>query len=305
MTQEGIDPHRRLAHAAILYAVCLLSVATPLLGQQDPPTAQPRAETQETAEASAADPSFLYARFKVGAGFFASFFNTQLRVDSEELGVGTEIDLEDDLGFSTRKFDFRGGGYWRLGVRHRITFGYFSLARNSTKVIEEEIQFGDDVFEVDTEVEAQFSSAVPSLGYKFSFIAHPKVEASVGIGLSAQITKTSLSAVGSVDGEDIDAQSEQKNVTLPIANFNVGATWNPIQRFLVSGFVGGLYVKISDIEASVGTASVNAEYYFLRNLGVGAGYSYVKLGAENTSGNTIDVTYRYSGILVYAIGAFF
>ena len=267
--------------------------------------AQQPPEADRQSAQSAEDPGILYPRFKVAAGFFASFFNTQLRLDSEELGIGTEIDLEDDLGFSTRKFDFRGGGYWRLGVRHRITFGYFSLARRSTKVIDEEIQFGDDVFEVDTEVEAEFSSAIPSLGYKFSFIASRKVEASVGIGLSAQVTRTSLSAVGSVNGGDLDAQSEQKNVTLPIANFNLGATWSPIPRFLVGGTVGGLYVKISDIEASVVTAGINAEYYLLRNLGFGAGYNYVKLGAENTSGNTIDVTYRYSGLLVYAIGAFF
>jgi hypothetical protein len=252
----------------------------------------------------------LYPRFKIAAGFFASFFNTQLRVDSEELGMGTEIDLEDDLGFSTSKFDLRGGGYYRLGVRHRITFGYFALSRNSTTTIDTTIRFGDDEFEVGAEVEAEFNTGIPSLGYKFSFIANRKVEASVGIGLSAQITRTALYAAGSINGEDAalceqEEDCETKNVTLPIANFNVGANWNPISRLQVGGFVGGLYVKISDIEASIGTAGINAEYFLLRNLGFGAGYNYVKLGATNTSGNTIDVSYRYSGLLIYAVGAFF
>ena len=71
------------------------------------------------------------------------------------------------------------------------------------------------------------------------------------------------------------------------------------------GLIGGLYVKISDVEASVGTAGIAADYFFLRNLGVGAGYSYVKLGAKNTTGNTIDLTYSYSGLLVYVVAGFF
>lgn len=296
---------RRTGLGSILAVVLLLVLVPSALAQEEQPT-----ESDQASAESADEQGMLYQRFKVGAGFFAAFFNTTLRVDSEDLGVGTEIDLEEDLGFSSKKFDFRGFGYYRLGKRHRITFGYFSLVRNSAATIDTTIRFGEDEFEVGAEVEAEFSTRIPSLGYRFSFIANRKIEAAVGIGLSAQITKTALYAAGSINGEgaalcEQEEDCETKNVTLPIANFNLSANWNPIPRLMILGSMGGLYVKVSDIQASVGNAGIAADYYFLRNLGVGAGYTYVKLGAKNTSGNTIDVTYRYSGLLVYVVGAFF
>lgn len=289
---------RVLGRGSILAAIGLLSMIPPALAQDEQP-----AEVDQPSVESGDEQGMLYQRFKIGAGAFAAFFNTSLRVDSEELGIGTEIDLEDDLGFDSSKFDFRGFGYYRLGKRHRITFGYFSLARSSVASTDGPIQFGDQVFE--GAVKATFSTAIPSLGYRFSFIANPKVEAAVGIGLSAQITKTGISAIVSIDDEEFLGQDEDSNVTLPIANLNLSASWNPITRLILSGSMGGLYVKISDIQASVGQAAIGADYYFLRNLGVGAAYSYVKLGAKNTSGNTIDISYRYSGLLIYATGAFF
>jgi hypothetical protein len=273
-------------------AAFVLCLARPALAQQ-----QPGPET-------AAGPSVLYPRLFIGLGGFVAFFDTNLRVDSEELGIGTEIDLEKDLGFNNRKLDFRGLGYYRLGRRHRLTFGYFTMSRNSTATIDEDIQFGDTVFPIDTDVEAYFRTSFANLGYRFSFLAHDKVEAAVGLALSAMITRSGISAVGSVGEEPVDVGQETKDVTLPIANLNLGATWNPVSRLVIAASAGGLYVKVSDVEASVGEIFAGANYYLLRNLGIGVGYNWVKLGAEKTSGTSVDVTYRYSGLLVYAIGAF-
>ncbi len=278
-----------------LVAACPFGLATPALAQDQPST---KAET-------AAEPSVLYPRLFVGLGGFVAFFDTNLRVDSDELGLGTEIDLENDLGFNTRKLDFRGLGYYRLGKRHRITFGYFSMSRNSSKTIDRDIQFGDEIFPVDTEVEAYFRTSFANLGYRYSFLAHEKVEAAAGLALSAMFTRSGISAVGSVGEDPVDLAQETQDVTLPIANLNLGASWSPIPRLVIAGSAGGLYVKISDVQASVGEIFGGVNYYLLRNLGVGVGYNWVKLGAEKESDNSVDVTYRYSGLLVNVVGAVF
>lgn len=269
-------------------ALSLLAIPTAASAQEAP--SQPGQET-----------NMLYPRFRLGVGAFASFFNTTLRLDSEELGIGTEIDLEDDLGFDTKKFDFRTSGYLRLGRRHRIAFGYFNLTRSSNRVIDEDIQFGDEIFPVDTEVNADFKTEFVLLGYRFSFLARQKVEVAAALGMSAMFTKSGISAVGTIGDEDVDAVSERRSATFPVATLGLDATWAPLSRLNVRGAIGGLYVKISSVRASVGNANLDVEYFLTRNFGLGIGYAYTRLGVEETEDPSLEITYRYSGLLLYGV----
>ena len=55
----------------------------------------------------------------VGGAFFPAF-DTDLRVDNTNLGMGNEIDLQDDLGFSDTQTTGYVSGWWRFAPRHRI-----------------------------------------------------------------------------------------------------------------------------------------------------------------------------------------
>ncbi len=267
------------------------------------PSAMAQDEGAEEAreESASEEPNRLYPRFQISAGTFATFFGTTLRLDGED--IGTEIDLEDDLGFDTRKVDLRTDGFLRLGRRHRIRFGYFLMSRKSRQVIDERIVFGDEVFDVDTEINANFKTEFVTAGYSFSFLARRKVEVAAALGLAAMFTSTGIAAVGMIDEENIDAQSERKSATFPVATLGFDVSWAPISRLIVRGKVGGLYVKISDIRAAVGNVGLSADYFFTRAFGAGAGFAWTKLGVEKVGDQTLDVTYRYSGLLLYGVVA--
>ncbi len=268
-----------------------------LVGIVPPAMAQDEAREEEVPE----EPNRLYPRFRISAGAFATFFGTTLRLDGEN--IGTEIDLEDDLGFDTNKFDFRTDGFLRLGRRHRISFGYFLMSRKSRQVIDERIAFGDEVFDVDTEINADFKTEFVTAGYSFSFLARRKIEIAAALGLAAMFTSTGIEAVGTIDGEDIGAQREEQSATFPIATLGFDVSWAPISRLIVRGKAGGLYVKISDIRASVGDVGLSVDYFFTRAFGAGAGFEWTKLGVEKVGDRTLDVTYRFSGLLLYGVVA--
>lgn len=252
------------------------------------------------------EPNQLYQRFRVEVGAFASFFNTNIRLDSERLpGDGTEIDLEEDLGFDTKKFDFRAGGYLRLGKRHRIRYGYFSLSRSSNAVLDTAIVFGEEVFPVDAEVNADFKTQFAMLGYSFSFLAREKIEVGIGLGLSAMFTKTGIAAAGSVGDTAFVGGEERTSATFPVGSLGLDVNWAPLSRMIVSGRVGGLYVSVSTITASVGDANVGAEYFFTRGFGAGLRFAYTKLRVEETADPLLKVTYRYSGLQIYGVFALF
>jgi hypothetical protein len=275
----------------------LAGIVPPAMAQDE--GAEEAREEEAPQQEAPEEPSRLYPRFRISAGTFGAFFGTTLRLDGEN--IGTEIDLEDDLGFDTKKFDLRTDGYLRLGRRHRIRFGYFNLSRNSRRVIDERIEFGGEIFEIDTEITADFKTEFVTAGYSFSFLARRKVEVAAALGLAAMFTKTGIAAVGTIGDQDIDAKSERKSATFPVATLGLDVSWAPISRLIVHGKVGGLYVKISDIRASVGDIRLSADYFFTRAFGAGAGFAWTKLGVESVGDRTLEVTYRYSGLLLYGV----
>jgi len=292
---------RHRTFKTLLAGALLVSVVPPAMAQ-DEGAEEAREEAEEAREEEAPEePNRLYPRFRISAGAFATFFGTTLRLDGEN--IGTDIRLEDDLGFDTRKFDFRTDGFLRLGRRHRIKFGYFLLSRKSRKVINERIEFGDDVFDVDTEITADFRTEFVTAGYSFSFLARRKIEIAAALGLAAMFTSTGIEAVGTINGGDIGEQRESKSATFPVATLGFDVSWAPISRLIVRGKAGGLKVNISDIEASVGDWGLAVDYFFTRAFGAGAGFNWSKLGVEKTGDRTLDLTYRYSGLLLYGVVA--
>ncbi|UUW08221.1 hypothetical protein NLG42_19190 [Flavobacterium plurextorum] len=82
-------------------------------------------------------------RFKVTAGAFFPVNNTQIEVGTNNGNRATEIDLEDDLGFSKSSSSFMGTFDWRISRRSRLGFEFFSLNRSSSKTLQKDINFGD------------------------------------------------------------------------------------------------------------------------------------------------------------------
>ena len=95
-------------------------------------------------------------RFKISAGAFFPVNNTQIQVGSNNGNHGTEIDLENDLGFSKSSTSFVGTFDWRISRRSRLGFEFFALDRSSSKTLQREINFGEHTYEINTKVSAFF-----------------------------------------------------------------------------------------------------------------------------------------------------
>ncbi len=172
-------------------------------------------------------------------------------------------------------------------------------------MLSEDIEFGDEIFPVDAVVDAEFRTQFAGLGYSFSFLAREKVEVGIGLALNAMFTKTGIAVVGSVGDDPIDQVEERTSVTFPTGSLGFDVNWAPLSRMIVRGRVGGLYVSVSTIKASVGDANVGVEYFFTRGFGVGAGYTYTKLRVKETEDPQLEITYRYSGLIVHGVFALF
>ena len=122
------------------------------------------------APASVLAQSGLDDRFSISLGAFITDRDTDTRLDSDVLGKGTVIDFEDDLGLDSSDTVFRIDGHYRFGQKHRINFSVFDLSRDSSTTVQREIQFGDEVFSINTVIKADFDLNIYQLAYTYSFL---------------------------------------------------------------------------------------------------------------------------------------
>ncbi|MGI9305198.1 MAG: hypothetical protein ACR2RB_21210, partial [Gammaproteobacteria bacterium] len=119
-------------------------------------------------------------RFSLSLGAqIISDFETEARVDSG-ITRGTEIDFEDTFGLDESGTFFRLDGQYRFAERHRINFSFYDLTRDASAVINQNIQFEDDLFLASSRVESELDTRI----FKFSYGISPFVTDNADLGLT-------------------------------------------------------------------------------------------------------------------------
>lgn len=232
-------------------------------------------------------------RFGVRLGSFITDRNTATRLDSDALGPGTDLDLEDDLGLETSQTVFRVDAYVRLGERHRLDFSYFDLSRDASKTIVRQIQFGDEVFNIDAEVDADFEQTIIKAAYTYSLFRSPEGFLGVTAGLFVMDIKASLSQVSL-------GQTEAQDVTAPLPVIGLRGAYSLSERWALRGSAEIFALEYDDVDGQLVDFLAGVEYQVTDAVTVGLAYNDttfdVDVGQSDFSG---AVDWQYSGALLY------
>ena len=82
-------------------------------------------------------------KFKLSIGGFFSTIDSKLKINSKVTGMGTDIDIESDLGFDEDVSLGRIEGYWRFAKKHRLYLEYYGFDRDALHTLEKEIIIND------------------------------------------------------------------------------------------------------------------------------------------------------------------
>lgn len=234
-------------------------------------------------------------RFDISAGYLFSVSDTSFRLDSQELGEGTTLDLEDDLGFKSTDSIIKGAMGYRFGStgRHRVDLAVYRLVRTSRITIDEEIQFGDEIFNIHADISGRFGTNVYKANYSYMFLKGDRTEMGASIGafvadLSASIT-------------DLDSdvtEGESYTAPLPTLGLNASHALTDRLRLVAAGDV--FFIDTKKYDGTLLDLRAGFEYRLTRWLDLGVNYNYLEMDlGVDTSSTSLEASWKVHGVFSY------
>lgn len=194
--------------------------------------------------------------------------------------AGTEVDLEDDLGYGDA--ESVGGFDGVIGSNHQLAFSYLDFGFSASKRIARDIMFDGQYFPQGFRVDSDFDATLWRIAYRF-VSGSDEIQGGFLIGLQF------ASADAKATAAEVIHASQSADFVLPV----IGGLleWRP-NSYL--GFGGNLTMgswNWDDVEATFmdldASARLYVDYFF-----AGAGYRYLAIDSEDESTPiTLDVSF--------------
>jgi hypothetical protein len=230
--------------------------------------------------AQAEDINLIKERGQVSLGTFLNNSDFKIRVDGETT-TGDQVDWDNTFGDAdvTR---FRLDGLWRINDRHHIRFMYTDFSHTSTRTIDEEINWQDDVFPVNAEVTAGNSFEIIEAAYEYAFMHSENYELAGSAGLHyttlSLFLKADVAAPGGGGGTvEIGGPA---SVDLPLPVIGLHGMWRMGGNFYLDAHAQYFALAIDNVDGSI----VNYRAAFIwqpkKYLGVGIGYDSFNIDVD-------------------------
>jgi len=245
--------------------------------------------------------------FNLGVFVFNSALQASLNGQSVD---NPEIDFDDTFGKARDANRVRGDVLWRITPAHHLRFMYFDNTNTRTRVLEEDIAWGDYTFLSGSSARFRQKLQVFELGYEYAFMRSPTYEVAAAIGVHYSELKLELSGTANItdsEGNTTKATASTKSDSLPAPLPVIGlrAGWVVAPDWYVDASAQFFRVKAGAYDGNWSDLRVGATWMFHRNYGVGLGYdrfaTRVDVSKDDFDGK---LKTSYSGLQAYLTGTF-
>ena len=249
-------------------------------------------------------PDLLNEPFYVALGSFILSSDTVVRLDGEAQR-GDQVDFENTFGGGdlTR---FRVDGYWRFADKHKIRALWFNSSRTKSRVLDEDITWGDEVFPVHAETKSKVAFDIYELAYEYAFLRRDNYEVSGTAGLHYTQFETTLSAKASSSGGTLDHDISQKgSVGAPLPVFGLRGMWRLPHDFWFDASAQIFALSIDEYSGNIQDYRAAVFWQPKTWLGLGLGYNRFAVNVDvdkDRFKGSLDWTYR--GPMLFYSGAF-
>ena len=226
---------------------------------------------------------FLSDTFHIGTGIFYPTKTLTLRVDGSTPEDEIELDeaLKLDESEATGNLNFR----WRFGEKWSFWGQYWKVQSDGGAVLEEDIEWGNVVFQEGTFANGGMDISVARLFFGRTFYTRPGHEFGLGGGLhwmemGAYLEGQILTSIG-------DTEFYRGNVSADFPLPNIGGwyhfSWHP--KWMFQARIDWLKATVGDYSGGLWNAQAGVNWQFSKRLGLGLSYQGFILDVDVDKGN--------------------
>jgi hypothetical protein len=201
--------------------------------------------------------------FEFGALYAAKTSNTA-QLDSTKLGVGTNVNFQEMLGMDSWAWGPDVAARWRMSEKWRLEASYFWISQSGTKGITQDIQWGDVVYPINTQVTSKLNFADFRTSVGWSFYKTSDKELGVGLGLHVLSYEASLSS--------LTLGTEGGNVLAPLPVVSVYGGFAMNEHWSVQARLDVFSLTYQQYHGSITSVGLDVLYQPFRHVGFGVGY---------------------------------
>jgi hypothetical protein len=247
--------------------------------------------------------------FVFNAGAFVMGTDIKASLNGQSVN-NPEIDFDETFGTASDSTRGRVDALWRINPRHQLRFVYFNNSNSRTKVLDRDLAWGDNVYQIGAEVTSESKFTVYELAYEYAFMRSPSYEVAAIIGLHATDLSLTLSgtanildANGNVSQAGFVTKTGEALAPLPVIGIRGG--WVVAPQWYVDGQAQLFSLNSGPYGGRWSDVRVNVTWMFHRNFGVGLGYDRYQSRIDvEKSGFEGRVKLGYSGLQAFLTGTF-
>lgn len=238
-------------------------------------------------------------RFFLSTGIFLPRFDTDVRVNNQTLGIGTQIDLQNTLGLEADHTTFYVNAYWRFLPRHRLWVSYSRYDSEASVALQGQLQIGDEIFPIGASLATEFTFQVLPISYSFSFFKNEQFELAAAIGVQWYWIDFKVQGSASLGPADPDTEATAStNIPFPLIGLRFNYHITP--RWTARALVEGSSLDLGDDSGALVNLRFGTEYWFFNNFGAGVAVNWfwldVRLDGSDWRG---ELEYKYWGPQIY------
>ncbi len=238
----------------------------------------------------AASSSPITDRFALRVLYWPASLTTDLRLDPNAGNPGTQLVAEDDLGLDDRKQEARMEMIIRLRERNRLRIDYLKLSRLGDQVINQQIVFGDQTFNINDRAQTALEWRNLTLTYTRSLLYTSRFELGAGLGMSILEAR----ARGEVVARNIREHQEAVGAFPTIA---LDGTWRISKRWSFNARGQRFTAHVDEFRGSLADYHGDLQFRWRENFALGLGYTRIRtlvdVGQDTNGGNPDDLTGRF------------
>ena len=241
-------------------------------------------------------------KWKVNMGaMFVTNFETEMQLTPKNLPLGVRINTKDQLGMKNETGVFRVDGYYRFNDTHSIDFAYFSVRSDGQRVIDKDLQWGENNISAGASLNSHFNMNIYKVNYGYSFYHNDDVELTLTAGLHITSLDLGLGASGIVDGNATNNYTSSSAATLPLPVVGFKGEYTIIKNRLFVNYKSDyFFLDYDDVKGTLISSALNLEYRFVDHVGVGLGYNSNRIYLKADDGDKkLEVTNNLTGALLY------